>query len=304
VDLVDRAIAAMLPAVPRPVVRHFADRYMAGESLDDAVATVKALNRRGITATVDVLGEFVRRPEEANATRREYERLLEVIARERLDATISIKLSALGLEIDPPLARENAEALLRAADAAGTRVRIDMEHSGLTDATLRIFRGLREDGYDHVGIVLQSYLRRTLADVHALADLRPNVRLVKGIYVEPRRIAYRDMELINRNFVVLMEELFRTGSYVAVATHDERLVFEALRLVDKHGVPRERYEFQMLLGVDEELRDLLVAAGERMRIYVPFGEAWYGYSVRRLKENPSIAGYVARDVLHSLRPGG
>ncbi|HEY7258977.1 MAG TPA: proline dehydrogenase family protein [Gaiellales bacterium] len=299
----DRALAATLPLVPRPVVRHFADRYMAGETLEDAVATVRRLNDRGVMATIDVLGEFIRLPEEAEATATAYERVLDAIAAERLDANVSVKLSALGIELDPAIADRTLARVLACAERHGIFVRIDMEHSGLTDRTLRVYRGLREAGHDRVGVVLQAYLRRTMDDVLSLADLTPNVRVVKGIYIEPEEIAYRDPAAINGTFIRTVDRLIAAGSYVAIATHDRPLIEEILALLDRRIVSRESYEFQMLLGVAEDVRHRLVAAGHRMRVYVPFGQAWYAYSVRRLKENPSIAGYVARDVMRSFVPG-
>ncbi|HEY0388221.1 MAG TPA: proline dehydrogenase family protein [Gaiellales bacterium] len=298
--IVDRLIATSLPVVPKPLVRHFADRYMAGETLDDALATVASLNRAGAVATVDVLGEFIHEREQALRTADEYVAVLDAIARERLDSTVSVKLSALGLEFDPDLALELVTRVVEVAAGHGNRVRIDMEHSGLTDATLAVYRTLRERGHDNVGIVLQAYLRRTFDDVRALAELMPSVRLVKGIYIEPPEIAYTERTLVNRNFVALLRELVDLGCRVAVATHDDALVGEARRIADQRRLTPDRYEFQLLLGVKEQLRDRLIAAGHRVRIYTPYGEAWYGYSLRRLKENPSIAGYVARDVVRGL----
>ncbi|HYX86916.1 MAG TPA: proline dehydrogenase family protein [Gaiellales bacterium] len=299
----DRAVVVSLPLVPRPLVRRFADRYMAGETLEQAVETVRRLNRDGVMATVDVLGEFIRREDEAEATATAYEQVLDAIAAERLDANISVKLSALGIELDPTVADRTLRRLLVSAERHGIFVRIDMEHSGLTDQTLALYRTLRGEGRDGIGVVLQAYLRRTMDDVAAIADLVPNVRVVKGIYVEPEEIAYQDPAAVNGNFMRIVERLLDGGSYVAVATHDRALVEEMLGLVDRRSLPGDAYEFQMLLGVTESLRRRLVDAGHRMRVYVPFGRAWYGYSVRRLKENPSIAGYVARDVLRSLVPG-
>jgi len=300
VRIVDRLIATSLPVVPKPLVRHFADRYMAGETLDDALATVASLNRIGAVATVDVLGEFIHERGQALRTADEYVALLDAIARERLDSTVSVKLSALGLEFDPDLALELVTRVVEVAAGHGNRVRIDMEHSGLTDGTLAVYRALRESGHENVGIVLQAYLRRTFDDVRALADLTPSVRLVKGIYIEPPEIAYTERALINRNFLALLRELVDLGCRVAVATHDDALVGEARRLADQRNLTPDMYEFQLLLGVKEQLRDRLIAAGHRVRIYTPYGEAWYGYSVRRLKENPSIAGYVAKDVLRGF----
>jgi proline dehydrogenase len=299
----DRAMAATLPLVPRPVVRHFADRYMAGETVEDAVAAVRRLNDRGVMATIDVLGEFIRAPEEAEATATAYERVLDAIAAERLDANVSVKLSALGIEIDSGLADRCLARVLACAERHGIFVRVDMEDSGLTDRTLRLYGRLREDGHDNVGIVLQAYLRRTMDDIAALAGLKPNVRIVKGIYIEPGEIAYRDPAAINGNFVRAVDRLLAAGSYVALATHDRALIEEVLAVLDRRLVSREGYEFQMLLGVAEDVRHRLVAAGHRVRVYVPFGDAWYAYSIRRLKENPSIAGYVARDAIRSFVPG-
>jgi len=299
----DRVIAATLPLVPRPVVRRFADRYMAGESLEEAVTAVRRLNDRGVMATIDVLGEFIRAPKEAEATATEYERVLDAIAAERLDANVSVKLSALGAEIEPTLADRTLARVIACAERHRIFVRIDMEHSGLTDRTLRVYRGLREAGHDRIGIVLQAYLRRTMDDIHALADLAPSVRVVKGIYVEPAEIAYKDPAAINGNYVRILDRLLSAGSYVAIATHDRVLIEEVLALLDRRLVSREAYEFQMLLGVTEDARHRLVGAGHRVRVYVPFGNAWYAYSVRRLRENPSIAGYIARDVVRSFVPG-
>jgi proline dehydrogenase len=297
VRLFDTLIARTLPVVPRPVVRHFADRYMAGEHLTDVVHTIQQLNRRGAAATADVLGEFVTERAQTQETVRQYLALLEAIRDNALDSHVSIKLTALGLEINPGFARENLAPVVEAAERQGTFVRIDMEDSRHTDETLRIYRELREAGHDNLGIVIQSYLRRAMSDVRSLRDLKPRVRLVKGIYVEPAAVAFQDPAQINRSYVDLLEELVDQGSHVAVATHDDRLITAAQRIARERGLSRDGYEFQLLLGVKEHLRDRLIGSGERVRIYVPYGEAWYGYSVRRLKENPSIAGYVAKDVL-------
>ncbi len=299
----DRLVAASLPAVPRVVVRKIADRYIAGETLADAVATVRGLNALGATATVDVLGEFISRPEEAEETATEYERALDAIAAGRLDANVSVKLSALGIEIDRALVDGTLARVLRSAERHRIFVRIDMEHSGLTGETLDVYRNLRAAGHDDVGIVIQSYMRRAEADVAALRDLTPSVRLVKGIYLEPEEIAYQTMPEINASYLRLLEQLVEQGSHVAIATHDTALLDGALNLIDRRGLGRDRYEFQMLLGVAEDARRRLIAAGHRLRVYVPYGRAWYAYSVRRLKENPSIAGYVARDVVRTFVPG-
>jgi proline dehydrogenase len=300
---VDHLIVASLPVVPRRVVRRIADRYIAGESLEDAVATVRRLNRQGAMATIDVLGEFISRPEEAEATATEYERALDGIEAAQLDATISVKLSALGIEIDRELVDRTLQRVLAAAERHRIFVRIDMEHSGLTDVTLEIYRRLRGAGHDGIGIVLQSYMRRAAADVAALADLQPNVRLVKGIYAEREKIAFQRMPEINANFMLLLDRLVDAGCYVGIATHDRALVSGALDLIARRGLSPDRSEFQMLLGVAGDSARRLIADGHRVRVYVPYGEAWYAYSSRRLRENPSIAGYIARDVVRTLVPG-
>ena len=301
--IADRLIAASLPAVPKPVVRRFADRYMAGESRSDALATVRVLNETGAAATLDVLGESVTDADQATAAADEYIGVLGDIAEAGLDATVSVKLTAFGLEIEQSLALDNVRRVVEAAAGLGSFVRIDMEHSDVTDRTLGIYRTLRGEGFDNVGIVLQAYLRRTEDDLASLAPLKPSVRLVKGIYVEPEQIAFTDPAEINREYVGRLEDLFKAGCAVASATHDEELIAATQRLARELDLSRDRYEFEMLLGVRENLSSRLLAAGERVRIYVPYGDAWYAYSVRRLRENPSIAGYVARDVLRSFVPG-
>ena len=255
------------------------------------------------TATIDVLGEEISSDAEAEAIVDEYVEVLEEIERGGLDANVSVKLTGLGLKLSYDLCRANLEAVVRDAAGRGRFVRIDMEDSSTTDDTLRLYRGLREDGHDNVGVVLQAALRRTLADVEALADLRPWVRLCKGIYIEPESIAFRDFDAVRANFVRALDALLGIGARVAIATHDDYLVDEGRRAVARHGLAPSDYEFQMLLGVRPELGDRLVEEGRRLRIYVPFGRYWYEYSLRRLQENPRIAGYIAADTLGRLVPG-
>ena len=283
-------------------MRRLSDRYIAGAELADAATTVRALNEAGKKATLDVLGEEVSRAEEAVAIRAEYERAMETIEAEGLDANVSVKLTGLGLKVDPELCAESVRALVRLSAGHGRFVRIDMEDSSTTTATLDLYRRLRAEGHDNVGIVVQAMLRRTLDDVAELADLRPNVRVCKGIYVEPAEIAYQGDEAVRFNFVETISALWEGGAKVAVATHDDALVAKALELIRERGLGHERYEFQLLLGVREELADELVRGGHTVRIYVPYGQKWYEYSLRRLQENPKLAGYVARDVVRRLRP--
>jgi proline dehydrogenase len=303
VSLVDSAIVRLLPAVPKPVVRRISERYIAGEELDDALVVVRRLNGEGKLATIDVLGEEIASAEEAQAIAAAYRETFEAIERGRLDSNVSVKLTALGLKLGYDLCRENLEAVVRHAAERGNFVRIDMEDSSTTDDTLRLYRELRAAGLDNVGIVLQARLKRTLADVRALTELRPNVRLCKGIYVEPPEIAYRDFDSVRASFVQALEELLAAGCYAAIATHDEWLVEQGERLVADRGLERDQYEFQMLLGVRPAMGDALVRGGHRLRIYTPFGRQWYAYSLRRLQENPKIAGYIAADTVGRLIPG-
>jgi proline dehydrogenase len=294
VTLLDRAIVRLLPAVPKPVVQLFSARYIAGARLADAVRVVKRLNAEGKMATIDVLGEDVTNPDEAQVIVQAYLDVLDTIAEEGLDSNISVKPTALGLDLATELCHDNLEILIRRAQTYGNFVRIDMEDSATTDDTLRIYRGLREEGHENVGVVLQAYLRRTLDDVHALADLQPNVRLCKGIYVEPPSIAFTDDDSVRANFLRCLDALFNARAYVGVATHDEWLIRESLRRIEERKLGPDEYEFQMLLGVREERATELVREGHRLRVYVPFGEHWYQYSLRRLQENPAMAGTVAR----------
>jgi proline dehydrogenase len=285
VTLLDRAIVRMLPAVPRPVVQLFSSRYIAGPTLDDAVQVVRSLNAEGKRATIDVLGEEVTSEAEARAIALAYRHVFDTIERDGLDANVSVKPTGLGLKLSYDLCRENLESIV----AGGRFVRIDMEDSSTTDDTLRLYRDLRAAGHDNVGVVLQARLLRTLDDVRSLADLKPNVRVCKGIYVEPPSIAFTDFEAVRVNFVRVQAALAEIeGAHVAIATHDEWLIEQALRELPPS------YEFQMLLGVRERRAGELVASGHPLRVYVPYGDQWYAYSLRRLQENPAMAGTIAR----------
>jgi len=300
--ILDRAIVRMLPAVPKPLVHRLASRYIAGPTLDDACHVVATLNAQGKLATIDVLGEEITRAGEARAIAQAYRDVFETIERQRLDSGVSVKPTALGLNLDYGLCRENLESVVEAAARRDNFVRIDMEDSSTTDETLRLYRELRGAGHDNVGVVLQARLRRTLDDIRGLADLQPSVRICKGIYIEPPERAYQSYEEVRSNFLRALEALLDAGCYVGIATHDEWLVAEARRVAARRGLGHDEYEFQMLFGVAEPLRDELVREGHRLRIYVPFGEHWYAYSIRRLQENPSIAGYIAADTLGRLVP--
>jgi len=300
VALLDRAIVRLLPAVPKPVVRRLSSRYIAGPELDDAVRVVRGANAERKLATIDVLGEQSHAKAEARSMVDEYASVLRAIDAERLDCNISVKLTGLGLRLGYEVCRDNVLRLLERAEEHGTFVRIEMEDATTTGDTLALYRELREAGHERIGIVLQSSLRRTQADVRELAPLRPNVRLVKGIYVESPEIQFKDFEAVRAGYVQALSALLDAGCYVAAATHDEWLVERSLELYRSHGLEREQYEFQMLLGVRPELGERLVAAGHRLRVYVPYGRRWYDYSIRRLQENPQVAGYIASDTLRRI----
>jgi len=280
--------------VPKTIVGRVARRYVAGDTLDDAVHTLRALNDEGAMGTVDILGEEVREPVKATAAVEEYLRLLDRIEDEKLDANISIKPTMLGLNVDQSLCEENLLRIVARAAQFNNFVRVDMEDHTCTDNTIRLFRQMHEKHPTSVGVVLQSYLHRTIADINSLLPLVPNIRICKGIYREPREIAWKDFETIRANFVFATEKLLSSGAYVGIATHDPHLVWAGMQIVDRLGLDHDRYEFQMLLGVDPELRRVILANGHQLRVYVPYGKDWYPYSIRRLRENPTVAHHVVR----------
>jgi proline dehydrogenase len=290
-NLLNKLVVVSLPLVPKPIVRFFAGRYIAGETIQHAIQTVRQLNGEGVCATIDVLGEDVFTREETVASRNQSIEVLHTIAREKLDSNLSIKLTSLGLKIDKNLCAENVREILRVAASLGIFVRIDMEDSTCTTDTIEVFATLAKE-FPHCGIVVQAYLFRTERDVQELIRTTTNFRLCKGIYKERKEIAFQSREEVQQNYLKLLETMLKGGSYVGIATHDSVLVDAAYRLLASMGLKRDRYEFQMLLGVRPELRKKLVRDGHKVRLYVPFGEHWYGYSLRRFKENPEVAGYV------------
>ncbi len=283
--------------VPGPIVSYFAKGYIAGNNLSDAVRVSSKLNQQGAMVTMDILGEFITTKAQASFFKQECLNILEAIQKEGLNGNLSLKPTQMGLLLDKEFAFENIREIVKTASDYDSFVRIDMEDISCTDDTLEFYRSLRAEFPDHVGTVLQSYLRRTLADIDGLANDKMNIRLCKGIYNEPRAAAYKDYNIINRSFVESLDRLFHHGAYVGIATQDEILVFEALRLIDKYGLKPDQYEFQMLLGVDEQLRQIILDGGHRLRIYVPYGEDWLPYSKRRLKENPGIARHALVQML-------
>ena len=291
-DFLNKLVVATLPAIPKPIVRYFANRYIAGEEIRDAVRVMKELNARGMMATLDVLGEDIHQREEAIAARSKIIEALRAIAEEQLDSNVSIKLTQMGLKLDRSFCLDNARTIVAMAKELKNIIRIDMEDSSCTDDTIWIYRELRKK-FDNVGIVLQAYLRRTEGDAKQLIDDGfKNFRLCKGIYIEPESIAFKNRDEINQNFIRVLRLMLQNKAYVGIATHDAALIDAAYGIIAECGMRNADYEFQMLLGVLPGLRSKVVRDGHRLRVYVPFGKHWYQYSLRRFKENPHVAGYV------------
>jgi len=294
-QLFNQLIATTLPLVPRPLVRKLSSRYIAGENAKQALALVRKLNAGGMSATLDILGEFVAGAADAELAAREYVALLRAIRDEDVDSNVSIKLTQLGLALDKDVTLRLMGEVLDEARTLDNLVRIDMEDSPVTQDTLDIHAALHAQ-YARVGCVIQAYLRRSRSDVAALAKPEYSVRLCKGIYIEPEEIVFKDPLEINRSYDELLRMLLEGGASVGIATHDERLVDSALDMIREIKPDPARYEFQMLLGVTETLRSRILAQGHRLRVYVPYGSHWYAYSIRRLKENPQIAGYALKGI--------
>ncbi len=284
----------MLPYMPRDLVWLFSKRYIAGRRIEDAIRVCKELNAKGMMVTVDLLGEFITELSQAKENKKEYLRIIETIQAENIEGNYSLKPTMFGLLIDKDVCYANIREIVAKAASYDNFIRIDMEDSQCVDLEIELFRKLKTEFPKNVGLVLQAYLKRTLSDLENMLDMHSaeaplNFRLCKGIYVEPESIAYKNYHEINTHFLEDLEFMFKYGIYPGIATHDKPLVEGAYKLIEKYHVPRERYEFQMLYGVTPQLRNSILEAGHRMRIYVPFGEQWFAYSTRRLKENPRMA---------------
>lgn len=296
-SLFNFAVAKTIMHVPKPIVSYFAKGYIAGPTLEDAVRVTKELNSQGMMTTIDILGEFITDIRQAVEFKDQALGILRAIDKENLNSNLSIKPTQMGLLLDKERCYSLIREMVSEAEKINSFVRIDMEDIATTDDTLECFRQLRSEYAGHVGTVLQSYLRRTPQDIGDLDHGYQNYRLCKGIYVEPRLHAWKNPQAINRNFIHCLEQMLKQGAYAAIATHDELLVYEAMHLVRKLGLKPDQYEFQMLLGVDEELREIILKGGHRLRIYVPFGRDWLPYSKRRLKENPAIAQHALKQLI-------
>jgi proline dehydrogenase len=283
------------------LAKKFARRFVAGETLDDALAAVRSLNAAGITASLDLLGESVTNEREARAAESAYLRILDRIHDERLDANVSVKLTAMGLDISEELCVSIMHDVLGRAQAYRTFVRLDMESSAYTERTLRLFEERLYPAYkENVGIVLQSYLYRTWSDVERAIQLRCRVRLCKGAYKEPASVAYPEKREVDANYIKCMHALLECGTYSGIATHDPAIIAEAKRFAAEKGIDRSRFEFQMLYGIRRDMQEQLVREGYRMRVYVPFGTQWYPYLMRRLAERPANVAFITGNVMREM----
>ena len=297
--MLNSLIVKILPYLPPALVWQFSRQYIAGKTIAEAITEAKKLNEGGMMTTLDVLGEFITRLDEAEANKKEYLQVIEKAESAGVQGNYSLKPTFFGLLLDPEVCYQHIREVVMKAAAARSFIRIDMEDSPCTQLTIDIFRRLRTEFPRHVGLVFQAYLKRTLADIQSLQDLHSaehplNFRICKGIYVEPAEIAHKGNQSINRNYLTILEYMIEQGMYPAIATHDRKLVEGAKKLISQYQLPKERYEFQMLYGVTPALRHSLVSTGHRLRVYVPFGKHWFGYSTRRLKENPQMAGVIIK----------
>lgn len=283
--------------LPKSIVGYFAKKYIAGESLEQAVTLVKLLNSKNIFTTMDVLGESIKNKDEAIAAKNEALKVLDAIQKNNLKSNLSIKPTQMGLSISEDFAYSQVEELVVKAKGMGSFVRIDMEDSSTTDTTINLFKRLNQK-YDNVGIVIQSYLMRSMNDIRELNKFGTDYRLCKGIYIESPAIAYKDKQKVRDNYLDLLKLILKEGNYVGIATHDDYLIEHSYQLIKDMNIPKENFEFQMLLGVKENLRDKINTDGFKIRIYVPFGKDWYAYSIRRMKENPHIAGQIFKSIFH------
>ncbi len=293
----NNVIVLTLQLFPKGFVKPFAMRYIAGEHIEDAVKLVQDLNSKRMMATIDVLGENVNTKEEAIASSKAAEEVLHMIDKSKLNANLSIKLTQFGLNIDENFCYDNVKRVMEVAKSYGNFVRIDMEDSSTTTATLNTYEKFRAAGFDNTGVVIQAYMRRSESDIKRLIEMKASIRLCKGIYIEPENIALKGRDEIRQNYVKLLNMLLEGKCRVGIATHDDYLINAAYDSISRLKLQKSEYEFQMLYGVRSDLRDKIVSEGHRLRVYVPFGKHWYAYSIRRFKENPQVAGYVFKSIL-------
>jgi len=295
----NKFIASLLPYFPKSFVWIFSKRYIAGKTIKDAISESQKLNKEGILVTVDLLGEFITNLQQAEENKNEYLEIIETFEIENIEGNYSLKPTMFGLLLDEEVCYKNIREIIKKASEYGNFVRIDMEDSQCVDKEIKLFRRLKNEFPQSVGLVFQAYMKRTLGDIKGLENLHDasnpiNYRLCKGIYVEPAQIAYKKYAEINEHFLTDLEYMFSKKMYPGIATHDKALVEGALKLIEKYNVPKEMYEFQMLYGVTPDLRKSIIEKGHRMRVYVPYGSQWFAYSTRRLKENPKMASLIIK----------
>jgi len=298
--MLNTMISRTLPFIPKKLVWQFSKNYIAGETTQDAVSAALALNRDGVMVTIDILGEFIETLDQAEENKEEYLELMAETEKNGVNGNYSIKPTMFGLLLDAQVCCGHIRELVKKAREYGSFIRIDMEDSQCVDRTIAIFRKIRAEFPENVGLVLQAYLRRTHQDIETLIQdgLPLNLRLCKGIYVEPRKIAYKEYSNINRHYLADLELMFKNGVYPAIATHDKPLIQGAFDLIETYKVSPDQYEFQMLYGVTPGQRKTIVAKGHKMRVYIPFGSHWFGYSTRRLKENPKMVSHIMKALLY------
>ncbi|NOQ27779.1 MAG: proline dehydrogenase [Bacteroidales bacterium] len=299
--MLNKLIAAMLPFFPKKFVWLFAKPYVSGKTVDDAIKASKDLNSKGCMVTLDILGEFIKTLEEAEANTKEYIDLIEKAEKEGVDGNYSVKPTMFGLLIDKDACYNHIRTIVAKAAEYNNFIRVDMEDSPCTDMTIEMYRKLKAEFPKNVGLVLQAYMKRTLSDLENLMDIHTeevplNYRLCKGIYIEPAEIAYKKYDEVNEHFIEDIDFCLKNGVYPAIATHDKPVIEGAYKLLEKYNPSKEKYEFQMLYGVTPKLRQSIIDNGHRMRVYVPYGEKWFGYTTRRLKENPKMANAIIKAI--------
>ncbi|MBN1970906.1 MAG: proline dehydrogenase family protein [Candidatus Delongbacteria bacterium] len=297
--MIKSLIAGILPYMPQSLVWIFSKKYIAGKSLDDAIKVCKDLNNNNTMVTIDLLGEFITDIKQAEENKNEYLKIIERCEKEKISGNYSLKPTMFGLLLDEEKCYTYIREIVEKAASFGNFVRVDMEDSPCTDMEIKLFRRFKNEFPKNVGLVLQAYLKRTFSDITNMLDMNNkevplNYRLCKGIYIEPEAIAFKDYDEINKHYLEDLEYMFINNIYPGIATHDKFLVEGAKKLIEKYNVPKDKYEFQMLYGVTPSLRNSIVGEGHRMRVYVPFGEQWFAYSVRRLKENPNMVWHIIK----------
>ncbi len=301
--MINKLISNILPHMPEKLVWMVSKNYIAGKSVQDVSAACLDLNQNQVMVTIDILGEFIETLDQAKANMDEYVALIHAIQEQNINGNYSVKPTMFGLLLDEEACYQHIREIVKTAAAHNNFIRIDMEDSPCVDKSIALFRRIKAEFPENIGLVLQAYLKRTLSDIESMLDLKTesqdlNFRLVKGIYIEPAAIAYKDPAQINAHFMEDLEFMIKNGVYAAIATHDKALIDGALDLIQKYDLAKDRYEFQMLYGVTPGLRSELVGAGHPMRVYVPYGEHWFGYSTRRLKENPYIVKHIVKAVFY------